>query len=95
MPRFVGEGDNTIRQVRWKDGKVSINSRQYFDGVPEEVWSYRIGGYQVLGKWLSARKGRALSGKDIETVQKIIQALCETVSIQEVLARIADQAEIF
>jgi hypothetical protein len=29
--------------------------------VPENVWEFHIGGYQVCEKWLKDRKGRTLS----------------------------------
>ena len=41
-----------------------------FQGVPEEVWDFHIGGYQVCHKWLKDRKGRALSDEDIADYQK-------------------------
>jgi len=28
-------------------GKVYINKTTYFDGIPEPVWNFHIGGYQV------------------------------------------------
>ena len=52
-----------------------------FEGVPEEVWDFHIGGYQVCHKWLKDRKGRTLSGEDIEHYQKIVVALSETIRI--------------
>ena len=49
--------------------------------MPEEVWDFHIGGYQVCHKWLKDRKGRTLSKKDIAHYQKIIVALNETIRI--------------
>ncbi len=46
------------------------------------MWEFRIGGYQVCGKWLKdhtiKRLGRPLSYDDIAHYQKIVLALCET-----------------
>ncbi len=50
-------------------------------GVPEPVWNFRIGGYQVCHKWLKDRKGRQLSKEDIDHYQKIVVALAETIKI--------------
>lgn len=57
------------------DGSVATSPRiyinrdprqaQYFDDVDEEVWDYAIGGYQVLSKWLQARKGDVLTYDEI------------------------------
>jgi hypothetical protein len=34
----------------YTNGKVWINAHQYFGGVPEAVWNFKIGGYQVCNK---------------------------------------------
>ncbi len=52
-----------------------------FKGVPEEVWDFQIGGYQVCHKWLKDRKGRTLSDEEIAHYQKIVVALNETIRI--------------
>ena len=49
--------------------------------MPEEVWDFHIGGYQVCHKWLKDRKGRTLSDEDIAHYQKIVVALNETIRI--------------
>ena len=35
---------------------VHLNDRAYWRNVPAAVWSYKLGGYQVLKKWLSYRE---------------------------------------
>ena len=61
-----------------------------FRGVPEEVWNFHIGGYQVCEKWLKDRQarggknprpGRVLTDEDIDHYQKIVVALSETIRI--------------
>ena len=52
-----------------------------FQGVPEDVWNFHIGGYQVCHKWLKDRKGRTLSDEDVAHYQKIVVALNETIRI--------------
>lgn len=56
---------------------------QYFDGIPEEVGQYQIGGYQVCDKWLKDRKGRTLSLDDIKHYCKIVTAMKQTTGIQK------------
>jgi hypothetical protein len=63
------------------EGRVYINQTQYFAGVPEAVWEFQIGGYQVLHKWLKDRKGRALTYDDLTHYQNIIVALQETIHL--------------
>ena len=64
-------------------GKLFINKTQYFDGLPEEVWNFHIGSYQVCHKWLKDRKSRKLSTKDIEHYHKIVVVLNETIKIMK------------
>jgi hypothetical protein len=52
-----------------------------FGGIPEDVWNFRVGGYQVCEKWLKDRKGRTLSMDDITHYQKIVVALNETIRL--------------
>ena len=58
--------------------------------MPEEVWDFHIGGYQVCEKWLKDRQakggknprpGRVLTDEDIDHYQKIVVALNETIRI--------------
>ena len=39
---------------------VYLNDRAYWLNVPEGVWNYQLGGYQVLKKWLSYRESKVL-----------------------------------
>ena len=39
---------------------ICLNDRAYWRNVPEAVWNYKLGGYQVLKKWLSYRERRVL-----------------------------------
>ena len=62
---------------------MSINKTQYFVGIPEEVYNFHIGGYQVCQKWLKDRKGRQLTEEEIAHYQKIVVALNETIRIMK------------
>ena len=39
---------------------IYLNDRAYWRNVPAAVWSYKLGGYQVLKKWLSYRESAVL-----------------------------------
>ena len=39
---------------------VHLNGEAFWRNVPAAVWEYRLGGYQVLKKWLSYRERRVL-----------------------------------
>lgn len=74
---------SVIEKVLWSDDTVWINKSKTegFKGVPENVWNFHIGGYQVCEKWLKDRKGRKLSADDIAHYQKIVVAMNETIHL--------------
>lgn len=78
-------GSDTIEKIEYKDGKVFINSKQYFGGISEVAWNFWIGGYQPAQKWLKDRKGRKLTDGDIVHYQKIIAVLAETDKIMKLI----------
>ncbi|MBR8826926.1 MAG: hypothetical protein DSM107014_03310 [Gomphosphaeria aponina SAG 52.96 = DSM 107014] len=47
---YQGDGKNEINQIKYDDNKqqIFINKNCYFMGVAQEVWEFKIGGYQVL-----------------------------------------------
>jgi predicted helicase len=80
--KLVGENFK-VEKVSFKKNRVYINETTCFEPVEKEVFSYKIGGYQVLKKWLKDRKGRELSFEEINTYRAIIQAITKTIDIQE------------
>ena len=50
---------------------IYLKGKTFWRNVPTAVWTYRLGGYQVLKKWLSYRE-RAELGRPLcpEEVQK-------------------------
>ena len=91
---YAGPRNPEVGRVGWSNGTVWLNAAKTdakqqhratgpgqfgFHGVPENVWTFQIGGYQVCHKWLKDRKGRTLSDEDIVHYQKIIVALSETI----------------
>ena len=45
---------------------IHLNDNAYWRNVPAAVWNYRLGGYQVLKKWLSYRQQKVL-GRELKT----------------------------
>jgi len=82
-PRFE-EGSGKLDGRRdFRDGRVIVNAEgQAFEGISQEVWDYRIGGYQVLDRWLAGRSGRALRLREIEDFRRIAEALRWTIESQ-------------
>ena len=40
---------------------VYLNDAAYWRNIPDAVWNYKLGGYQVLKKWLSYREHKILT----------------------------------
>ncbi len=49
---------------------IYLNQNAFWKNVPRHVWEYRLGGYQVLKKWLSYREhsvlGRSLTSAEVQ-----------------------------
>jgi predicted helicase len=75
------EGEHLVKKPVYekKTGRLYINDEQYFGNVPQEVWEFVIGGYQVLDKYLKYRKNRKLSREEIEHLLKVITAIKFTI----------------
>jgi predicted helicase len=77
---FKGKGSNEVEKPSYTaDRRVYINKDQYFHDVPQSVWEFHIGGYQVIDKYLKSRKGRTLSLDEITHVEKIVKILAFTI----------------
>jgi hypothetical protein len=99
---FIGKS-REVEKVGWtKDGGGTIwidaggtkdatrPGTSGFRGVPENVWDFHIGGYQVCEKWLKDRKGRTLTKDDITHYHKIVVALSETIRLMAEIDRTID-----
>jgi hypothetical protein len=91
ITKFVGK-DLDVEKIEYTDDTVWIDKAQTsgFKGVPENIWEFHVGGYQVCEKWLKDRKGRTLSKEDIEHYHRIVVALNETIRL---MAEIDDVIE--
>jgi predicted helicase len=82
---YQGNQETVITQIKYNASQetLTINKDCYIIGIPEEVWEFKIGGYQVLDKWLKDRKTekKQLSQDDLIYYQKIIIVLTETIKI--------------
>jgi hypothetical protein len=96
---FIGDNQQVSKVIYtpdnggtvWIDGNGTAKNPQPgtsgFTPVPEEVWNFRIGCYQVCEKWLKDRgpkkgkPGRTLTTEDIAHYHKIVIALTETIRL--------------
>ena len=63
----LGEAVDTLGETTFD---IYLNDRACWRNVPAAVWSYKLGGYQVLKKWLSYRErgvlGRPLTPEETQ-----------------------------
>jgi len=101
-----GSNGSTVGTVSkssaFQEGRVYLDTKtikkdgSHFSGVPEDVWHFHIGGYQVCHKWLYDRRskkqepGRTLSKADIEHYQRMVAALRETIVLMAAVDRAID-----
>ena len=60
---------------------IYLNRKVFWSGVPAAAWDYKIGGFQVLRKWLSYREERvlqrALTVGEARTFTHLVRRLTE------------------
>ena len=76
---------------------IYLNTRSYWRNVPATVWTYKLGGYQVLKKWLSYRErnilDRPLTPEEVlyfaEMARRVggILNLCGADQVQDLLGK--------
>ncbi|MGI5869968.1 MAG: type ISP restriction/modification enzyme [Kiritimatiellia bacterium] len=98
--RFEGDGSSRVERRRdtglryaADEERVYINAVQHFAPVPETVWNFQIGGYQVCEKWLKDRRGRRLELDDIRAYCRIVIALGLTLALQGQIDALYPEAE--
>jgi predicted helicase len=93
ITEFNGGRTLEVEKATWSNNTVWIDKacKFGFKGVKEEVWNFRVGGYQVCEKWLKDRKGRKLSKVDIDHYQKIVVALSETIRLMAEIDKVIDE----
>ena len=68
-----------------KEQKLFVNENLHFCGVSEAVWEYKIGGYQVLDKYLKSHKGEKI---DHAHFSRVIQTLHRSLEIESQIAKV-------
>jgi len=90
--KLIGSDNFKIEKVSYSQDTIWINAEKTkgFGNVTEEVWRFKIGGYQVCEKWLKDRQekngrkpriGRTLEKNDLRHYQKIITGIGQTIYI--------------
>lgn len=87
-----------VEKVSFSDATIWVNKDKTkgFGGIPEEIWNFQLGGYQVCQKWLKDRgpkkgqPGRILTKEDIDHYKNIIFAISETIRIMVEIDEVID-----
>jgi predicted helicase len=82
---FPVGGDNVADTPRYDHAtnRIYLNPDQYWEGVPESVWNFYIGGYQPAQKYLKDRKGRALTAAEFENYERLLVSLHKTMEVMQ------------
>jgi Type ISP C-terminal specificity domain/N-6 DNA Methylase len=71
--------DDLLALIGTRTVDVHLNANAYWSNVPEKVWDYALGGYQVIKKWLSYRErkvlGRALKPEEVAYVSEMVRRI--------------------
>ena len=96
-PRVRCTGDGSVavgRRPRWEPAERRVvlddvnEEGLCFEGIEPVVWEHRIGGYQVLERWLAARAGRRLSLREIENFRRAVAAVGFTLEVELQIERV-------
>jgi hypothetical protein len=88
----AGKGDVTMpgkgKMIARNKGAYDIylNDNSCWRNIPESIWDYTIGGYQVIKKWLSYREkpllGRGLTPDEVRYVTEMARRLAAILAMQ-------------
>jgi hypothetical protein len=81
---YISNSDNIVEKAEFINGKLFINKIDYFENVPEDVWNFNIGGYQVLSKYLKDRKGKDIF-MEFSHIENVIRILAFTIRQMEII----------
>lgn len=101
--RFAGHGEARVEKApEWSaagGNRVTISAHRWFEGVPERVWDFHIGGYQPAQKWLKDRAkkggkksspGRILTAEDQLHYRRMIVAMDKTIDLMAEIDRVIE-----
>lgn len=80
-----------------RTGDLFLNDDAYFANVPELVWTYKLGGYPVLKKWLGYRQadrcdGKPLTDDERRWFRQMIQRIAALLALGSVLDGLYQEA---
>ena len=82
LAKHAGTGtSHLVEKIRYdeKTQRLYFNQTEYLAPVPPQVFTFQIGGYHPLDKYLKSRKTRPLTLPETETLQKTANAIAFTI----------------
>ena len=83
-------GDATDTLLGKTTFDIYLNSNAFWRNVPANIWRYKLGGYQVLKKWLSYRErtilGRALAPEEVLYFAEVARRIGAILAITDATA---------
>lgn len=77
LQKRVNDSDQALLGATTYD--IYLNDVAYWKNIPDRVWNYTIGGYQVIKKWLSYREGpllgRPLKREEVQEVSNMARRI--------------------
>lgn len=91
---FPIPGKNKIESIKYctEKERLYLNKTQYFSGINETMWKFKIGGYEVLSKWLKDRPKKKLTYENIKMFKKIIFSCQKTIFISKEIDDLIQEA---
>lgn len=83
--QYRGKGNHEVEKLRYVEAEraIYVNATQHFTPVTPDIWNFHIGGYQVIDKYLKARKGRKLTLDEVDNVTNIANVIAFTIKHME------------
>jgi len=96
--RLAGSGGTEVENgyPKYENGRVFANPNRWFEDVPQNVWDFEVGSFQLCNKWLkdraarggrNPRSGRVLTDQDIRHYAQIVTAIGKTIRLMEKIDR--------
>ena len=86
--RLAGDLSGDLRvgpKPTWKAGTLTLSTSLRLENVPENVWTYTLGGYPVLSKWLGYRKDTVLSTQDALWLSEVVKRIAALIGMGDAL----------
>jgi len=95
--RQYGENEEPPAYLGDVTGDLYLNDQVFFRNVPSDVWTYELGGYPVLKKWLGYRDARRRDNRPLTLLEKdhfrsMVQRVAGVLALRDQLNSLYERA---